>query len=285
MSLRPGTITLPSVETPGWLRKRATPKLLVAFGLVWLSVFFILPVVLLLFQSLNFAEGGLFEYYVNAFSGTFADTLTRTLWYALLTTVVCVALGYVVAYYIVFKARRKVLLLSAVLLPLWIAIILRYFGVSLFLLPTGPLQLVFGTDFGLLFSTPGVILGLVCALLPLAIIPIYNSLRSIDEALIDASRILGATPFQTFRRVVGPQSLSGVIAGSLFVYILAAGSFLAPAILGGPGNFMMANVIEQAFAYNVQQAAAYSVVFTATLLVIIGAFNHYVDISEVLGGI
>lgn len=278
-----GTVRLPELPSLTLLRERSTPKLLMAIGLGWLTLFFILPVVVLLFESLNFGDGSLFENYSTALSGTYIRTLGRTLMYAFMTTVVCLILGYWIAYYIAFKAKRQMLMLGFILLPLWIAIIIRYFGVSLFFLPTGPVQQLFGTDFGVLFSTTGVIIGLTSALLPFAILPIFNSLQSIDEELINASKVLGATPLHTLRTVIFPLSLSGVVASALFVYILAAGSFLAPAILGGPGDFMMANVIEQSFSYSIPLAAALSVVFTIALLILIGMFNRYANISEVLG--
>ncbi|WP_226482702.1 ABC transporter permease [Natrinema amylolyticum] len=277
-----GNVQLPELPSLGLFRDRSTGKILMAIGLGWLTIFFIIPVFVLLFESLNFGSGSLFENYSTALSSTYTRTLGRTLAYALVTTIVCLTLGYWISYYIAFKAKRQMLMLGFILLPLWIAIIIRYFGVSLFFLPTGPVQQLFGTDFGVLFSTTGVIVGLTAALLPFAILPIFNSLQSIDEELINSSKVLGATPLHTLRTVVFPLSLSGVIASALFVYILAAGSFLAPALLGGPGDFMMANVIEQSFSYSIPLAAALSVVFTGALLILIGIFNHYANISEVL---
>lgn len=277
-----GIVTLPDFSTPEWLRGRSSPKLLVALGLGWLTLFFIAPVIVLFVESLNFGGGDLFTNYRDALSGVYLETLGRTLYYALITTVVCLVFGYTIAYYIAFKAKRQVAMLALVLLPLWIAIIIRYFGVSLFFLPTGPVQQLFGTDFGVLFTTRGVVVGLVSALLPFAILPMYNSIQSIDDELIYASEVLGATPLYTLRTVIIPLSLSGVVAAALFVYILAAGSYLAPALLGGPDDFMMANVIEQTFTYDLDLAATMSVVFTVTLLILIGLFNHYANISEVL---
>ncbi len=276
------------VRLPSWgvttrIRTAISARALVGLGLLWLAVFFVLPVGFLLVESLNFGDGTLFEHYERALSTVYLYGLGRTLAYAFVTTIICLVLGYTIAYYIAFESNRPILLLSLVLLPLWIAIIIRYFGVNLFFLPTGPVQGIFGTDFGVLYSTPGVIIGLVSALLPFAILPMYNSLRSIDGELLDASHILGASPFETFRTIVLPLSLSGIVAATLFVFILAAGSFLAPDILGGPGDAMMANYIEDATSYSIELSAAFSVIFTAALLVLVGLFNHVANISEVLG--
>lgn len=277
----------PIIEFPdtgvSWLEDGITSRHLAGFGIGFLVFLFVIPVALLLWESLNFGGGNPFEHYRQALSGVYVSTLLRTFYYALLTTIVCLVLAYVFCYYVVFKSERKLFLMALVAVPLWVAIIIRYFGVALFFLPTGPVAKLFGTDFGILFDTPGVIVGLTCALLPLAIFPIYNSLQSIDEEMIHASRVLGASQIHTVREVILPMSLSGIVAATLFVYILAAGSYLAPAILGGSGDFLMANIIERSFGYNTELAAALAVVFTVSLLIIVGTFNRYVNIAEVLG--
>lgn len=290
--MRFSIVTLPDIDTPAWVSDRFDARHLAGVGVAWLVLLFVIPVLVLLFQSLNFGDGGLFANYRNALAPVWLWTLARTFWYALLTTVACLVLGYTFAYYVAFKTKRRLAFLAFVALPLWIAIIIRYFGVALFFLPTGPWAAVFGISEGtvgfippanaILHNTPGVIIGLTSALLPFAILPIYNSLQAIDEEYIHASHVLGAGQLRTFREVIFPMSLSGVVASTLFVYILAAGSFLAPAILGGRGNFMMANVIESTFQYAQDTGAALAVVFTVALLILILAFNRYVSISEVL---
>lgn len=277
------TVKIPSAAVPTGIRERFSPRMLVGFGLLWLSVFFVVPVLVLLYESLNFGEGGLFVHYHHVFGDPYPRIMLRTLGYAFVTTVICLVLGYLTAYYIAFRANRPLLLLALVLLPLWVAIIIRFFGVRLFFLDSGPLQLLLGTDFGILFSSRGVILGLVSALLPFSVLPIYNSLRSIDEELIHASHTLGASQLQTLRSVILPLSYSGIVASTLFVFILAAGSYLAPSFLGTQSEHMMANAIASAQGYNISVAAAMSVMFTGALLVLVGLFNHFANVSEVLG--
>ena len=277
----------PIIELPGTgfvgLEERISSRHLAWFGIAFLVVLFVIPVFVLLLNSVNFEGGDPFRYYRSALGSVYLMTLLRTFYYALLTTVLSLVLAYAFSYYVAFKAEHPMVFLSLIALPLWIAIIIRYFGVALFFLPTGPFVQVFGSDFGVLFNTPGVILGLTSALLPLAILPIYNSLQAIDEEMIHASRVLGASQFTTVREIILPMSLSGIVAGTLFVFILAAGSFLGPAILGGPGDFLMANVIESTFGYNTDLSAALAVVFTVALLILVGVFNWFVNIGEVLG--
>lgn len=268
------------ITLPAWMsriERRIAARHLAWFGVAWLVVCFAIPVALLLVESFEFG-GDLLSNYRRVFERVWLMTLVRTFSYALWTTVVCLPLGFVFSYYVAFKTKRRVAFLALVAVPLWVAIIVRYMGVALFFLPTGPVVSVFGTDFGVLFSARGVILGLTSALLPFAILPIYASLRAIDEETVAASRVLGASGPRTVYEVVLPMSRPGIVAATLLVYILAAGSFLAPELLGGPGNFMAANVVGTSGF-----GAAFAVVFTGSLLLIVAVFDRVVDITTTIG--
>lgn len=272
------------IPVPDVVKRYGSPRTLVAVALGFLGVAYIVPILLLYWQSLNFGDGSLFVHYESALSGIYLETLARSFYYGLLTTVVTLSLGYVLAYYIAFRARREKFLLGLVVLPLWIAYVIRYLGIQLFLFDSSPFVQLVGTDFGILFSTRGVIVGLTSVFLPFAVLPIYHALNSIDDALVSASRTLGASQLRTIRSVVIPLSLSGIVAGGLIVFILATGSFLAPAVLGGPSDTMIANIIEQSYSsFNVGLASSLAVIYTTVLLVIIMAFNSYVNIGRVLG--
>ena len=243
-------------------------------------------IALLFRESLNTSgPGSLFVYYETALSSIYLDTIIRSFIFGVSTTAVSLVLAYSLAYYIVFHSKYKLLLLGLVILPFWVAYIIRYLGIQLFFSPTGPFVRIFGSDLGVLFSPIGVIIGLASALLPFAILPIYNSLNSIDEEMIDASHVMGAGRLRTFRSVILPLSLSGVVAGGLIEFILATGSFLAPAILGGPGETMIANLIANTFssAFNLELASALAMIYTVVLTVVLLVFNSVIDIGEVLG--
>lgn len=272
------------IPIPDVVKRYGSPRALVAFGLGFLGIAYVVPILLLFWQSLNFGDGGLFVHYESALSGIYLQTLLRSFYYGILTTVVTLSLGYVLAYYIAFRAKREKFLLGLVVLPLWIAYVIRYLGIQLLLFKSSPLVQLLGTDFGILFSTRGVVIGLTSVFLPFAILPIYHALNSIDDELISASRTLGASQLRTIRSVIIPLSLSGIVAGGLIVFILATGSFLAPAVLGAPSDTMIANVIEQAYSnFNVGLASSLAVIYTTLLLVVIMAFNSYVNIGRVLG--
>lgn len=271
----------------GWVSRRVTSRHLAFFGLGWVALFFILPVCILVIESLNFSEGHLLQAYEQALRGIYVDAFVRSFYYGAVTTVTTVVLAYLLSYYLVFAAKRVRLLLTLVVIPLWIAYIIRYFGILLFLSPAGPFTEMTGIEVDILFSTPAVILGLANVYLPFAVLPIYNSINSIDDELIDASRVLGASQLRAVSTVVFPLSLPGLVAAGLIVFILAAGSFLAPAVLGGPQQTMIANLIAQSFLeiYNIQLASALAVIYTILLVAFLTVFNRFFDLKEVLGNI
>lgn len=273
-----------SLPIPKQLTTRFSNRSLVVLGLGWLGAFFIIPLFLLALESLNLEGGPILENYAVALSGVYVAAIFRSFYYGLVTTVISLILAYALAYYIVFYAVKDKFLLGLVILPFWVAYIIRYLGIQLFFSPNGPFVDVFGSDMGLLFSTPGVIIGLTSALLPFAILPIYNSLNSIDQELINASYSLGAGRLRTLVSVIFPLSLSGVVAAGLIEFILATGSFLGPALLGGPSNTMIANIIATTFraGFNIELASAIAIIYTLILTTVLVTFNSVVNIGEVL---
>ncbi|MFC6989020.1 ABC transporter permease [Haloplanus sp. GCM10025708] len=261
-----------------------TSRTLVVIGLGWLGVFFIVPLLMLAMTSLNLDGGAVWENYAVALSGVYISAIVRSFYYGLVTTAISLILAYALAYYIVFYSENERFMLGLVILPFWVAYIIRYLGIQLFFSPNGPFVDVFGSNMGLLFSTEGVIIGLTSALLPFAILPIYNSLKSIDQELINASYTLGAGSYRTLVSIIFPLSLSGVVAAAIIEFILATGSFLGPALLGGPGNTMIANIIATTFraGFNIELASAIAIIYTVILTTVLVTFNSVVNIGEVL---
>lgn len=272
---------------PSWLSDRITNRHLVAIGVGWVTFFFVFPVLFLVVESINFGDGHPLQAYQRAMGGVYLAAFVRSFLYGIVTTLVTLALAYALAYYLVFSSKRVRLLLTLVVVPLWIAYIIRYFGVLLFFSPTGPLAQSFGIETDLLFTTTAVIIGLANAYLPFAVLPIYNSLNAIHHETINASRTLGAGQFRTIYSVVLPLSMPGVVAAGVIVFILSAGSFLGPDILGGPGQSMIANEIARAFleAFNIQLASALAVIYTILLIGFIAVFNAVFDLQEALGNL
>jgi len=148
-----------------------------------------------------------------------------------------------------------------VILPFWSNALVRTFSWTM----------VLREPFNILFSYPAIVVGLVHAYLPYAILTCYISLQAIDDALIEAGRSLGATPAQAFRRITLPLSVPGLLAGTLLIFVPVIGSFMEPRILGGPGGIMLGTVIEDQFTvvFNWPLGAALSFILLAIVLLLI----------------
>jgi spermidine/putrescine transport system permease protein len=246
-----------------WLAgdERARAWALLAPGTLWLLVFFALPVAIMAGYSVM--ERGLYggvepgfslESYTRFFDPLYLRILARTVWLAALTTLLCAAIGYPVAYAIAGAGRWKHALLFLVVLPFWTSFLVRTYAIMFLLRDTG---LVNGALLALgvidqpltLLYTPGAVLaGLVYGYLPFMVLPLYASLEKLDPALLEAAESLGARPVARFLRVTFPLSLPGLVAGSLLVFIPALGAFLTPDLLGGARQVMIGNLIQQQFA-------------------------------------
>jgi len=186
-----------------------------------------------------------------------AEPLVRTIawrsfWYAVLTTVLCLLLGYPFALYLVTRpARYRNLLLVLVLIPFWSNFLVRTYAWRVLLGSDGPWsQLTQALGFGesrLLFTPTAVIIGLVYGFLPFMILPLYASIERLDWRLVEASRDLYANGWQAFRRVIWPLSRPGVIAGSILVFIPSLGAYVTPEILGGAKTTLLGSYIVNQF--------------------------------------
>jgi len=176
----------------------------------------------------------------------YVDVLKRSLLIAALVTVLCVLLGYPLAYWLSRQpARRANLLLILVLLPFWTSLIVRTAS-WIVLLQSGGLINNTLIDLGILekplqlvFNRTGVLISMTHILLPFLILPLYAVMKGIDSRFERAAISLGAHPFTAFRRVYLPQTYAGVTAGALLVFIMAIGYYITPALLGGPGDQMI----------------------------------------------
>src|SRR2546430_1046722 len=196
------------------------------------------------------------------------QTLFRSMWIAARVMLFSLLLGYPLAYYLSSHAgRRKELFYQLVIIPLWVSYLVRAYAWKTILGSDGVLntllQYVHLTQHPLdffLYSPFAVVLTLTHIYTPFAFLPIYASLEHIPRHLVEASQDLGASPFQTFWRVIFPLSIPGVVAGATFAFVLSLGDFLAPLLLGGPSGIMISNIVVSMFgaAYNWPLGAAIS---------------------------
>ena len=219
----------------------------------------------------------------------YRDILFKTQRIAFLTTVACAILGYAPAYYIATsKSRYKPLLLLLLILPFWISYIIRTMSwinilgaggaINSVLLWTG----LISEPVQLLYNEATVILGLVHYLLPFMILNVYVSVEAIDRNLVDAARSLGSTSFQAFREITLPLSLPGLAAGGLLCFVLSAGTYITPAILGGPRDAMFANLVFDAVItqLNWPLGSALSIILLIVLSVVVSIYNRLVGIGQ-----
>ena len=193
------------------------------------------------------------EHYKKFFTDPdFLLILWRSLVIAIKTTIICLAIGYPVAYYI-SKSREEMqnFFVLAITLPTWINALVRTYAWIGILSEGGIIQTILGffgfKEMELLYTEGAVLLGMVYNFLPFMILQINTSLCKMDHSLIEAAADLGATGAQTFRRVIFPLSLPGVINGITLVFLPAVSSFFIPKLLGGGQYFLIGNLIENQF--------------------------------------
>ena len=201
------------------------------------------------------------------------DVLTRSLTLAVLTTLICLVVAYPFAYYLTGRSPlvRNVMLVF-VMIPFWTNFLVRNYAWRLILATDGPLSTATDTiglgTTDILFTQPAVVIGMVYSFLPFMILPLYASLERIDQSLIEASRDLYASAWQTLRRVLFPLSLPGVIAGSILVFVPSLGAYVTPELLGGGKNVLLGSYIVTQFgtARNFPFGASLSVVLMVVML-------------------
>jgi spermidine/putrescine transport system permease protein len=265
--------------------------------MVLIGVFFLLPLAMMFTYSFyTRVTGGSMEAvftldnYVRIFTkALYSKVLVKTLWLALLVTGVSLFLSYPLSYFMArTKSRYKPYMLLAVITPLWTSVIIRSYGWMVILGSHGIVNSFLGL-FGiepvrLLWNQTGAIIGFVQILLPYMVLPLYASMEAIDVSLEEASRTLGAGNLRTFWRVTLPLSLPGAATGALMVFIITIGTFLIPALLGGPTQVVVPMMIyEQIGTLNYPLAASLSMVLLVIVLVLTGTFNRFFGLER-LGG-
>lgn len=239
-------------------RERGQLALLLLPSTLWLGLFFLAPLGIILVISLV-QRGGPVAWqldgsaYVRLLDPLHLKIFLRSLTLAVLTTFVCLLVGYPLAYYIAQRPPRlRHLLHFFVLLPLWANSLVLTYAWMVLLRPEGFFDsllhaLGFAEPISLLYTPTAVVIGLVYWYLPFMVYPLYGSIEKFDFTLIEAAHDLGATRFQAFRKVLLPLTMPGVMAGSLLVFISALGTFVVPALLGGDKTLMWGNLIQQRF--------------------------------------
>jgi spermidine/putrescine transport system permease protein len=297
-----------------------TPYALLSPGLLWLSIFFIVPTVVMVgtsLQSGSVFDGFTFTWQFSNYSDAvtqYADTFIKSIVYAFLATALCLAIAYPLAYTIAFKAGRwRNVLLVLVIAPFFTSFLLRTNAWQTILSDNGPV-VGFMENTGILWllnsiqtpdswpewlqffpegisapdrvlATPlAVILGITYNFLPFMTLPLYASLERIDVRLIEAATDLYASAWKAFRKVTFPLSLPGVVAGTLLTFIPAAGDPVNAQLLGSPAEAMIGNVIDSQFKVttNYPLASALSVLLMATIVTMVAIYVRKAGTEELV---
>jgi spermidine/putrescine transport system permease protein len=238
---------------------------------------------------------------VGVFLGTYIVTSTidgwgdhfqRSFLYAGIATLLCIAIGYPLAYVIAFRGGTyKNLLLGLVVVPFFTTYLIRTIAWQTILFDSGPVVSLF-RNIGIfghtdrLLATPGAVIGgLTYNFLPFMVLPIYVSLEKIDRSLVDAARDLYSSPSRAFRKVVLPLSLPGVFAGSLLTFIPASGDFVNSELLGSPRTSMIGNAVQNQFLVQLDYplAAALSAVLMVIITVAVLVYAKVLGTEDLTG--
>lgn len=238
-----------------------TAWLLIAPLFLWVAAFVVLPTAIMLVYS--FCERGtlggvVFNFtlqnYLGVLDQTYLQIVIRSIVFAAITTVLCLIMGYPVAYYVGRASERwRNTLLMLIMVPFWTSFLIRTYAWVTILKSEGLLNSILmqynliATPLEMLYTRGAVILGLVYTFLPFMILPIYTSVEKLDNALVEAAFDLGAGPLRAFSRVIVPMTAPGITAGVLLVFIPALGIYAVNDILGGGRVDMIGNIIENQF--------------------------------------
>jgi spermidine/putrescine transport system permease protein len=268
-------------------RRSLLPYLFIAPGLLWLIIFFAIP----LFNqgSVSLMTGNPEQgYHLHWHFATYTDAISkydtqflRSIVFAGSATILCLVIGFPLAYFIAYKAGRwKNFMLLLVILPFFTSYVLRTVSWQLILNDNGWVVARFrdvgllGDNGRLLATTPAVIAGITYNFLPFMVLPLYVSLEKIDRRLIEAATDLYASHATAFRKVTLPLALPGIFAGSLLTFIPACGDFINAALLGTPKQYMIGNVIQSKFLNILDYPTAAALSFVLMTAILLGIFIY-----------
>ena len=296
-------MALSSLPMPG-------KRFVIGVPYTWLFVFFLLPFLILMYIS--FVDMGAdispfkpiwdpvsgvlhlkYENYLSIFrteegapwfQTLYVEAYVRSIWYALVTAILCLLIGYPFSYFIArSEPSVRPALLLMVMLPFWTSFLLRVYAwkglladqgvINRFMMAVG----IINEPIPMLYTDISMLVGMTYVYLPFMILPLYANLVKMDFRLLEAAYDLGTTPFKAFWLVTVPLSKAGIIAGFMLVFIPCVGEFVIPSLLGGPENLMIGRVVwdEMFTANDWPKATALAVTMIALIIVPLAIYYHY----------
>lgn len=270
---------------------KSNSKLLSAPYTVWMTIFIILPMLLVVYFAFTNKSGDFTMENILSV-GQYSNVFLRSIWLGAVATAVSLGLGYPLAYIIAkMNAKRQNVMVMLVMLPMWMNFLLRTYAWMTLLEDNGLINLAL-TAMGLprvhMINTAGaVVLGMVYNYIPYMILPLYSVLTKIDQSVVEAAQDLGANGVQVFLKVIVPLSMPGIISGVTMVFVPAVSTFIISKMLGGGGNLLIGDLIDMQFlgsAYNPNLGSAVSLVLMVIILICMGIMNQFDDGEETAGG-
>ena len=275
-------------------KRNANRSLLQRFAaaphVAWAVLFIIAPIIFVAYYAFTATVDGTvvfsFENIKTFFTPTYLKIFGRSVLLALISTAICLLLGYPIAYFISrTKPKTQRLLILLIMLPMWMNFLIRTYAIMVLIQDTGIINTFLG-NFGIspirILGTEGaVVLGMVYDYLPYMILPIYSVMAKLDYRLVEAAGDLGCNGFKVMTKVIFPLSLSGVISGITMVFVPSISTFYISQKLGGPSTLLIGDVIEQSYnASNYHLTAALSFVLMIILLIGLAIMNKYTDSDD-----
>ena len=271
---------------------------------VWLAVFILAPILMVVVYAFKTADGG-FTLHNFSYLPGYLPIFGRSFWLAFLSTVVCLVLGYPMAYLMSrLSASRQSLCMMLIMLPMWINFLLRTYAwmsilenngfINQFFRSIGLISFLqshfgYSLDYIPLINTQGaIVLGMVYNFLPFMVLPIYTVLIKLDRKLVEAAQDLGAPTHLVFRRVIFPLSIPGVISGITMVFVPSVSTFVISQMLGSGKNLLVGDLIDLQFmggAYNPHLGSAIALVMIILIVICMWILNKFDDGSSEEGGL
>ena len=257
-------------------------KCLAAPYIVWMVLFTLIPLGIVFYYALTDSMTGQFTLANLASIGTYLPIFLRSIWLSLFASLICLVIGYPVAYFIAqCKPLTQRFLEMLIMLPMCMSFLLRTLAWVAMLEDTGIInnfiRAIGLSPLPLIRTNGAVILGMVYNYLPYMILPLYTVIMKIDRRLIEAASDLGCTPAQVFTKVILPLSGPGILSGLTMVFVPAVSTFYISQKLGSTGTTLIGDVIESQFktAYNPNLGAAMSLILMVLIFVCVSIMNHF----------
>ncbi len=264
------------------INKKLSYKIIMIPYVIWLTIFIVVPLVLILGFSFTDSSGNFtFDNIINV--GKYSNVFLTSIWLGFLSTLICFIIGYPMAYFISkIDCSKQNIIIMILMIPMWMSFLLRTYAWMTILENNGLLNLFLRTlgfsGLNLINTQGAIVLGMVYNFIPYMVLQIYSVLIKIDKSLIEAAHDLGANKVMTFIKIIFPLSIPGVISGVTMVFVPAVSTFIISKMLGGGANLLIGDLIEMQFlgnTYNPNLGSAISLFLIILILICMGIMNQF----------